>query len=185
MPEASLTKILNMKDVVEVLKDPKFEIPDHKRYSTAQVIVEEGKKVFAIAVEVGCEAHLSSFIEHSYLDASLITQLPMSLKIILQSYAVLFERIKSDYLVYTFRRGAWRKRIEDWMTLPYVRQERIGSGGFSTVYRVSIHHSQQSLIPETHDEVSEELISPTELMSYAVRNTCAKRIAPLSARRQS
>ena len=163
MPRQSLSEVLTLQNVAEVVQDPIFRIPPHKWDDTARIVVEEGKEVFAILLEISCEAHLSTFIENECL--SLPADFAVLSVMMPQSDARLFERIQSDYLVYSFHKGVWRRKVQDYETLPYVSEERIGGGCFSTVYRVHIHHSHQHIVQGTQKQVSRRRIGTFNFVS--------------------
>jgi hypothetical protein len=158
MPEGCLSEILNIENVTEALSKPEFRIPSHKRDSTARIILEEAKKVFAILLELNCEKYLTSFIENDYLDSSLPLRQSTLVDVIPQSAAI-FERLQYDYLVYFFRKSQYHRKIRDCLILPYVSQERIGGGGFSSVYGVLVHSSHQDLVQPTNSKVRNNILS--------------------------
>jgi hypothetical protein len=76
---ASLEEVLSLENVLSALQDPIFSIHKYKWEDTAQIIVREGRKSFAILLEIGCEPYLFAFIENGLLnsvpaDFSLLSQ---------------------------------------------------------------------------------------------------------------
>ena len=146
MPKGRLSQILDSGNVAEALADPAFAVPPHKLNDTVRTVIEEGQQIFAILLEINCEKHLSPFIENEYFNLPLAHE--QLLHVIPQNAAV-FEKVQRDYHVHSFRRSQYRRNLQDAITLPYLSERRIGSGGFSYVYEVAIH-------PSHHDFATEE-----------------------------
>jgi hypothetical protein len=155
MPERILDQVLNLEDVLSTLQDSVFAIDRHRQEHTAQIIVQEGRKVFAILLDIGCEHHLPFFIEEGLLTVPIQrSQLTQGLsEIEIQK----FESAQSEYLVHTFRKGVWMRRIPSSTRLPYVDQKHIGGGGYSTVWSVSIYSPSQDFIPDAQGQVRPKL----------------------------
>lgn len=155
MPEGSLSSIATFESLVEVLTCPEFSVPRHKRESTARFIVQEpAQKLFAILIETKCEKYLTSLLENDYSDKHLPID-RSSLEILLEDAADLFARMQHEYLVYSFRRGQFHRKLRDSQVLPFMHQERIGGGGFSSVYRALVHPLHQDFEASAGSKVSE------------------------------
>lgn len=153
LPEDSLDHILNPTAITSVLSDPAFQIPSHKRESTAQIVISEGRKVFAILVDLRLEYALGLLIENDCLDSGL----PLNdddLKDIPPEGAREILRKQWDYIAYKFRSGKYLRKIQNEIILPYLRETKIGGGGFSVVYEVFIHPAHQTILPCALPEVS-------------------------------
>ncbi|KIW34742.1 uncharacterized protein PV07_01500 [Cladophialophora immunda] len=145
MPEGSLSAILDIQTVTDALADPTFNIPPHKRDDAANIVVEQGMKVFSILLELNCERYLSDCIENNCLDSSL-TISETVLADIFPEVAAHFYRLQFQYKAYILQSSTFHRNLQDMHVLPYVKQERIGGGGFSTVYAVDIHPAHQRLV---------------------------------------
>ena len=153
MPKGSLSDILTYEGVVEALQNPEFNLPAHKRASTATDIIQEpALKIFAILVESKCEGCLVPLLENNYSDNSLPVDTSV-LDRIIPDGARSFVRLQQDYLVYSFRKGQFHRKLQDPQRLPYITQEDIGGGGHSRVYRALVHASHQDFV-EASREVS-------------------------------
>lgn len=152
IPCDCLQNILTTDEVALVLADPEFQIPRHKIQGTADLLVREGLKVFAILLELNLESKLVAFIEHEMLDEKLPVHLN-DLEDVIPEAAETFEALQWNHLAYRFRRGQYHRRIKPKEILPYIEESRIGGGGFSTVYKVLVHPAHQNLIPNIADKV--------------------------------
>lgn len=154
VPDHLLSDILTLNRLVEALRDSAFNIPEHKRTSTASLIIEEpAQKIFAILVEIHCEGCLVSFLESDYADRSL----PLGQSIldtVIPSGSSLFARVQHDFLVYSFRRGQFHRTLRDSQTLPFLKQDSIGGGGSSLVYRALVHPLHQNFVKSSANNVS-------------------------------
>lgn len=158
MPEGSLSSIVTYENLVAVFSCPEFSVPGHKRESTARFIVQEpAQKLFAILIETKSEKYLTLLLENDYSDKHLPID-RSSLEILLEDTADLFSRIQHEYLVYSFRRGQFHRKLRDSQVLPFLHQERIGGGGFSSVYRAQVHPLHQDFQASAGGKVSESII---------------------------
>ena len=137
---------------MSILSDNVFDIPRHKQESTAHIIREDALKVFSILVDLNWPQKLSSFIESDVLDSSLPLD-EQSLKSLVPQAWASFKALQWDYLAYRFRKGQYQIKLRQELVLPFIDQEPLGSGGYSTVYKVTIHPAHQSLIPEAMRQV--------------------------------
>jgi len=55
VPEGSLSNIFQIDEVIHALGEDIFNIPSHKRETTARIICDEASKVFAILLELHWE----------------------------------------------------------------------------------------------------------------------------------
>ncbi|KIW21533.1 hypothetical protein PV08_02113 [Exophiala spinifera] len=147
MPEGSLSAILDIQTVTEALADPTFSIPPHKLDDAAIIVVEQGMKVFSILLELNCEKYLSACIENNCLDSSLTIAETILADILSPEVAPHFYRLQFQYKAYTLQRSTFHRNLQEMHVLPYVKQKRIGGGGYSTVYEVEIHPAHQNLVP--------------------------------------
>jgi hypothetical protein len=150
MPEGSLSAILNIQNVTEALADPRFNIPSHKLEDAANTVIEQGLKVFSILLELNCERYLSVFIENDCLDSSLTLPENLLAEIIPEG-AAHFHKLQFQYKPYFLRKSQYHRNLGNLQVLPYVEQENIGGGGFSSVYAVSIHRAHQNLVQQSKD----------------------------------
>ena len=167
LPEGSLDGLINPTVITSVLSDPAFQIPLHKRESAAQIVISEGRKVFAILVDLRLEYALSLLIENDCLDS----RLPLNdddLKDIPREGAREISRKQWEYIAYKFRTGKYLRKIQNEIILPFLRQTKIGGGGFSVVYEVFIHPAHQNILPCTLPEVSPILI-PDSILANDIR----------------
>jgi hypothetical protein len=152
LPENSLDQILQQANILETLRDPSFHVRHHKLENTVDFVSKDGRKIFAILIELGLEHALTRFIEHEILDSAL----PLSeqeLEPILESHSGRFIQCQWDYLAHRFSKRAYHRKLSAECILPYVDQTKIGDGGFSTVYDVLVHPAHQDIDPEVKGTV--------------------------------
>jgi hypothetical protein len=145
LPEGSLEELLSFAEITSALSDPAFQIPSYKLESTAQIILAESRKVFAILVDLRLEYALRLMIESDCLDS----HLPLSerdLKDIVPEAAGDIVKKQWEYIAYTFRKGAYQRKIQNERILPFLQETKIGGGGFSIVYEVIIHPGHQNIV---------------------------------------
>lgn len=85
LPDGSLDLILHEENISEILCDPRFQIKLHKVNSTTKFVLTEGRKVFAILVELQLEHALAGFIEYGIVDKALPTS-TSELEAVLETY---------------------------------------------------------------------------------------------------
>jgi hypothetical protein len=131
------------------LRDPSFQIQQHKFESTVDLVLKEGKKFFAIVVESRLERTIIKFIEHGIFDRVLPAS-EEQLKPILSELTdiQLFMECQWNYLAHQFSRKIYVEHLSANCILPYVEQTKIASGGYSCVYKVLVHPAQQSIESE-------------------------------------
>lgn len=155
VPEGRLEDVFTIDKVIQALGETVFNIPVHKRETTARIVLNEASKVFAILLELHSEQSLISFIENDILDSRLPLD-EVALQHIIPKAVKGFQCLQYEYLAYQFRRGQYHKRLSEAQILPYIQQEKIGGGGFSTVYKIRVHSSHQNFLSNTSSKVSHE-----------------------------
>jgi hypothetical protein len=150
VPEGALSAILNIQNVTEALADPRFNIPSHKLDDAANTVIEQGLNVFSILLELNCERYLSVFIENDCLDSSLALTESLLAEVIPEG-AIHFYNLQFQYRPYFLRKSQYHRNLGNLQALPYVDERKIGGGGFSSVYAVSIHHAHQNLVQQSKD----------------------------------
>ena len=154
IPEGSLQQLLRSEDITNSLRDPKLGIPWYKIETTKSTVLQTASKVFAILIDLGLESKLIDFIEHDLLDSSLPASKDRLREVLHEASELFsFEQLQWDYFPYRISRGQYAKKIPKPMVFPYTEQTQIGSGGFSTVYRVVVHPDHQDLIAKVQDKV--------------------------------
>ncbi len=152
VPEGYLRDHLTLNDIVSLLSDPVFDIPQHKQESTAHIVYEEALKIFSILVDLNWHQKLTSFIENDVLDSSLPLDEP-PLKSLIPEAWTNFRVLQWEYLAYRFRKGHYQIKLRQELILPYIEQAPLGEGDFSTVSKVLIHSAHQNLLPDVNRQV--------------------------------
>lgn len=155
VPEGSLSSVFQTGEVIHALGEGVSNIPAHKRESTARIICDEASKIFAILLELHWEQLLHRFIENDVLDSRLPLD-EVTLKNLIPEAVKRFESLQYEYLAYSFRSGQYHKKLSDHQILPFIHQECIGGGGFSSVYKVRVHASHQNFTDKASPHVCSE-----------------------------
>ena len=154
LPDGLLDQILHDSDLSVILRHPSFRIDLHKWDSTIEIVMREGRKVFAILVELERESAFPKFIEYGILDRTLPVLEKGTLEFVLEPHKVKeFLQYQWEYLAHKFSRTMYNQRLSAEYILPYVQHTRIGGGGFSTVYDVLVHPAHQNINPELKETV--------------------------------
>lgn len=152
VPEGALAEIFDTITLESILSVPAFQIPHHKVASTAKLVIKEAQKILAICLELSLEYDLVKFIECDITDSALPLDISRLSSLIPES-AVRFEELQWKYVAYRFRKGQIHRTLPKGRVLPYVDQTHIGGGGYSKVYKVSVHRAHQDMIETSNAEV--------------------------------
>lgn len=109
----------------------------------ARVITDTARKVFAVLVERNLGYALASFIESELTDGELPVDEKRLEDLLPKGDVKGFVSHQWEYLVYTFRKGLYQRRIRTEKILPYIEERKIGHGGYSNVYEVFVHPAHQ------------------------------------------
>lgn len=152
VPEGDLAKLFHTEAVEVALAAPGFRIPNHKVASTARRVVNEAQKILAICLELNIEHNLIKFIRNDITDSALPLDIS-TLHTLVPEDATSFEELQWKYVAYRFREGQYTINLPNKRILPYINQMQIGKGGFSKVYKVSVHPAHQDMIVTPNAEV--------------------------------
>jgi hypothetical protein len=140
--EGSLRELLTQEKIENSLASPSFSIPNHQHKFVAAEIFENGRKIFAILIELRLEAKLTMFLERCVMDSAL----PLSeakLSEIIPESASHFQKLQWEYIPFKFREH-FHSALEPQRILPFIRDKQFSSSGFSTVYKVTVHSLYQN-----------------------------------------
>lgn len=151
VPDGDLAKLFNTATLETALSVPAFNIPHHKVASTAKLVIDEAQKILAICLELNVEQSFVKFIESDVTDYALPLDIS-KLNSLVPEAAARFEKLQWKYVAYKFRKGQYDRTLPRNRILPYIDQTHIGGGGFSKVYRVSIHPAHQDMIETPNAE---------------------------------
>lgn len=153
IPDGCLSQVFQIETVIEALSDTVFDIPAHKHEYIAKIVCDEYSKIFAILLELHREELLTTFIENDISDS----KLPLArttFNVLIPDAPNQFERLQHEYTAYQFKKCHFvHKRIPEYQVLPFIRQTRIGGGGFSSVFKVQIHPSHQDFVEKAGADV--------------------------------
>lgn len=147
MPNGVLKEILTSKTLPDILSDSALQIEAYKREDTAEVILREAKKIFAVLVDLELHHEISRFIEHDLLDEKLPIEETRLDEVLSSAEAKGFVFHQWEYLAYDIPRPPYQRRIRPEILLPYLEEKIVGGGGFSDVFEVSIHPAHQHIEP--------------------------------------
>lgn len=154
VPEGDLAKLFHTEALEVALSVPAFKIPHHKVASTARLVLHEAQKILAICLELNLEHDLVKFIESDITDSALPLDIS-KLSSLVPEAAARFEELQWKYLAYRFRKGQYHKTLPRDRVLPYLGQNSIGGGGYSKVYKVSVHSAHQDMIETPNAEAAQ------------------------------
>ena len=161
LPEGSLDQILQEIDLSDLLCSSPFRVDHHKVDSVVETVFTEGRKVFAILVDIKLEYALMRFIEYGLLDRILPIVEEKKLDSVLHPHERdEFMQRQWEYFAHKFSKRMYSQRLSREHILPYVDQTEIGGGSFSTVYDVLVHPAHQDIDPQIKDKVWYALQSP-------------------------
>jgi hypothetical protein len=166
VPEADLFSLLSRGTITNALADSKFQLEHHQRGPVADEVVDGARKIFAILVELRLEDKLKKCLEKCLTDSSLPVLEEKRLGELFPESATHFEKLQWEYVPLKFREGA-HKDLESGRILPYVKNTKITSGGFSTIFNITIHPSYQDWHRSSTASVSHTLakVGPTITLS--------------------
>jgi len=152
VPDGDLAKLFHTEALELALGLPAFKIPHHKVASMARLVIDEAQKILAICLELNVEHDLVKFIENDITDSALPLDISR-LSSLIPEAAARFEELQWKYMACRFRKGQYHRILPRNRVLPYVGQMHIGGGGFSKVYKVSIHPAHQDMVETRNAEV--------------------------------
>ncbi|KAI1096931.1 kinase-like domain-containing protein [Rostrohypoxylon terebratum] len=150
VPEKDLEALFDRSSISLIL-DELERHGDIKPYHIEQALEAiqfGGKKVFAILCNMRCGGLVMDFIHHGdeFLKAQLDSKLPyeeqMLQRIIPNQYRTFYDQ-QWAFSSPVITPNLWHRKLSDKCILPFVSKQQLGSGGFGTVSRVALHHSNQ------------------------------------------
>jgi hypothetical protein len=166
VPEAGLFSLLSRGTISNALADSKFRLESHQREPTANEVVDGARKIFAILVELRLEDKLKKCLEKCLTDSTLPVVEEKRLGDIFPESVAHFERLQWEYIPLKFRQGA-HKDLEPGRILPYVKNTKKSSGGFSTIFNITIHPSYQDWYHLSRASVSHTLFEEGQTMTFS------------------
>lgn len=144
IPQLPLREVFSKDAIWKALHDSGI-----KRYQLDEMvdrILKDGIKIFAILVLTHQAGLTPRFIEEAEFHDQ---RLPFSLEILekqlsLPSAKDFYEK-QWELIAPTFYRGTIHKSLNSRFILPFVLDQRIGSGAFGTVYEIELDHDHQQL----------------------------------------
>lgn len=138
VPEAGLFELLTHRTIEIALEDPVFGFEPHQRGPVLAEVTESGRKLFAILVELRIEQRLKKCLEQNLSDSNLPILDETTLHGLFPESVTHFQKLQWEFVPLKFREHA-HKDIESERVLPFVENEKVSSGGFSTVFKVKVH----------------------------------------------
>ena len=127
-----------------------------------------GMKCFAILVRIGSPRLFIQFIENGVLDQYLPidkTGHGIFAEFIASEVPPEFFIAQYEYLAPRFTKNQIQRRLPDQILLPFLKDSRIDSGGFGTIYKVSLSSKHQGLVLNPSGDVG-TLINCLTLIPY-------------------
>lgn len=134
----------------------------YQKHEALQVILRDGKRVFATLCTMGKESSIMDFIHHfdAFNNSRLDSVLPLDEAVLKgifpdthgQDYRTFYDT-QWGFLAPVFAHDLWYRKLHDRSILPFVREESLGKGGSGKVSRVFLQGANQDLDMSTRDEV--------------------------------
>lgn len=138
VPEAGLFELLTRRTIETALEDPVFGFEPHQRGPVSVEVTEGARKLFAILVELRIEQRLKKCLEKNLLDSNLPILDETILHGLFPESVTHFHKLQWEFVPLKLREHA-HKDIESERVLPFVENEKLSSGGYSTVFKVKVH----------------------------------------------
>ena len=148
IPIESLEQVLIEPTIQDVVA--KCGVDVQKRVETISVIQSGAKKIFAILILMRKEILIRHFIEHDQFQTEkLDAKLPMSVSwlqtLIGEKSAKLFCQKQWMFVAPYFRNDLSHRNLENDVILPFTASRYVGSGGFGTVFEVTLDPAHQGI----------------------------------------
>jgi hypothetical protein len=151
VPEDGLFELLTSHTIETALEDPVFGFEAHQQGPVSVEVMEGARKLFAILVELRIEQRLKKCLEKNVLDSNLPILDETILHDLFPESATHFRKLQWEFVPLKLREHA-HKDIESERVLPFVDNEKISSGGFSTVFRVKVHPWYHNFEPSSREQ---------------------------------
>ncbi|KAG8528268.1 uncharacterized protein KY384_007185 [Bacidia gigantensis] len=153
IPHEDFVQLMTRENVHDVLEESSIE-----RYSieeTAETIFKRAARIFGILVLTGQPEFILRFIKGGgHQRSCLDDNLPYSLDTLLGIFeddimARKFHERQKEFAVPIFDRSALPRDVKAEITMPFLEDCHIGSGGFGNVYKIKISPSHQHYDPSS------------------------------------
>jgi hypothetical protein len=148
IPDQKLYEIRSENVVRDVLKD--CNTAPHHLDELVQSIVKGAFKVLSVLVFIGQVRYISNFIKNDQLQhepSQLDHKIPFhlgALKAILpEAIAVEFDERQWEFAAPVFPKRVIPRSLQQDIVLPFLKETRIGGGGFGAVYEIKLHDMHQ------------------------------------------
>lgn len=145
IPQETLFRLLQRTRIREALVDKNecYELGE-----LVDIIFNGARKIFAILVLNCHERYITKFIEGDQLQSSQLDhRLPFHLEqlqtLMSRGHANLFYEKQWEFTAPIFAPFVLRRSLEYETILPFIREEKLGSGGFGDVYLLDIDPGHQ------------------------------------------
>lgn len=164
VPAKALDRLLDVPTVSSILDElvGTGSMQPYQRHEALEVILRDGKRVFATLCTMRKGSLIMEFIHHGdgFSGSRLDSMLPLdeaTLKIIFpdklsQEYRAFYD-IQWSFLSPIFARNLWYRKLHGLSVLPFMAEQRMGSGSFGTVNRVFLHGLNQDLDRSTRETI--------------------------------
>ncbi|KAI8934449.1 hypothetical protein NX059_009181 [Plenodomus lindquistii] len=143
VPEPALFELLTQDTVTAALEDNAFLLEAHQRLPTAKEVVRCSRKLFSILVELRMEYQLKQCLEKQMSDSNLPIKNEAQLRDEFPECATQFNKLQWEYFPVHLREH-FHIEMSTNQIVPYLKNEKISSGGFSKVFKIRFHPSYQN-----------------------------------------
>jgi hypothetical protein len=152
IPQKRLSNLLSENEILEELRQNDY--PPEDLSESTKILVKEGKKVFAILVEIGEVKHTADFLSASMLDGKLPAKEGDLDHFCESSLVIKFLKFQWDYLAPLWGDGSSSHKILEPRTiLPFTREDFLSEGSFGKAFIVTLKATHQGFFDYTDDDV--------------------------------
>ena len=145
VPEETLDKVITIKTITAALRNSRAQL--HREPENIDLIMQGGKKTFAILVSIYKADRIVNFIENEQLQkAGIDSKLPYSSRADLERTlpkidAVDFFEKQWEFTAPVFRRRSGHRCLYERTIFPFLESKIHGEGSFGNVYKEKLHAS--------------------------------------------
>jgi len=152
IPQQRLYDLISQTEILEELR--RNDYPPEDLSESTNILFRDGRKVFAILVEIGAVQHIADYLSGNLLDGKLPFQDRDLEHFDDTSFAVQFQKFQWDYLAPIWGDGSSSHKILDAKAiLPFTKEEFLSEGSFGKAYIVTFKATHQGFFKSANGDV--------------------------------
>ena len=170
VPAGALEKVLTIDAVQFAVRECGIALYEYHQQHITSMILKGGRKVFAILTMLDEQTLISKFLQNDKFEwTKLDSNLPYAhsaLELIMsRTRAWKFHEIQWEFIAPVFKRGMPHYTLSDDVILPFVDEQIVGVGPFSTARALTIHPDHCDLARPSHRQPHHERETGSEISS--------------------